>query len=511
MKVNAIIGALIALAAAVGVRTVLAQECPCDCYFSGDCVSGQFCNWGSLPVEDSCFWRQPKPQGVIGAGCDQDFNNWGQCDGICTGSASAGMFSEEDVPLLIQGVELWSEAFVEAAANGHGQLSDGLIQEIELLPFRSLEAPNDLGRIVIEIMMMARDEDFFVFPQFADFESKDVQVSGVSSNACDDTVSQLAVAGLAAEIGLAGSGAELIEQVPTHCLAGELLSRICADGLDARTCLYDRIQAFGEAIGRGGRDLRAAYAEGGPCSNVECENNIECDDGNPCTRDACEDGDCFYQNLPDPCDDGDPCTTGESCSAGSCGGGVLVTCDGPECVDCNGNNIPDECDSGEDCNENGILDECELEGNDCNGNGIIDSCEIFIACIPFRGCILFGDCNGNDVLDECELEGNDCNTNQRLDECDISSGDSPDDDANGIPDECECQVYGDVNGDGSADLDDVLCMIEGLSGVLDCVDVAMEDLDMHPCIGGNNDVNVLDLTSMLDTVAGSPPCDIVCE
>ncbi len=41
-----------------------------------------------------------------------------------------------------------------------------------------------------------------------------------------------------------------------------------------------------------------------------------------------------------------------------------------------------------DCNENGILDECELEGNDCDSNGVLDSCDIenFVAA-PADACV----------------------------------------------------------------------------------------------------------------------------
>ena len=53
----------------------------------------------------------------------------------------------------------------------------------------------------------------------------------------------------------------------------------------------------------------------------------------------------------------------------------------------------------------------------------------------------------------------DCNANMRIDTCDIALGLEQDDNANGIPDSCECQ--GDLNGDGNVGVDDVLAIIAG--------------------------------------------------
>ena len=42
-----------------------------------------------------------------------------------------------------------------------------------------------------------------------------------------------------------------------------------------------------------------------------------CDDGNPCTDDACAAGKCLHTNNAAPCDDGNPCTS-DVCAAGKC-------------------------------------------------------------------------------------------------------------------------------------------------------------------------------------------------
>jgi len=60
--------------------------------------------------------------------------------------------------------------------------------------------------------------------------------------------------------------------------------------------------------------------------HCSCTADADCDDGNPCTDDACsaETG-CVYTNNANPCDDGNPNTSGDSCHAGVCTGGPGCT------------------------------------------------------------------------------------------------------------------------------------------------------------------------------------------
>lgn len=62
------------------------------------------------------------------------------------------------------------------------------------------------------------------------------------------------------------------------------------------------------------------------CYNGICTGNVnQCDDGNPCTADACSAGICLNVETDGlPCDDGDLCTALEKCTSGSCGAGVFV-------------------------------------------------------------------------------------------------------------------------------------------------------------------------------------------
>ena len=56
--------------------------------------------------------------------------------------------------------------------------------------------------------------------------------------------------------------------------------------------------------------------------SASCNGDAECDDGNPCTDDACTEGTCASTPNTATCDDGNPCTTGDACAAGACVGGA---------------------------------------------------------------------------------------------------------------------------------------------------------------------------------------------
>ncbi|MCC6620451.1 MAG: hypothetical protein IT385_04310 [Deltaproteobacteria bacterium] len=59
-----------------------------------------------------------------------------------------------------------------------------------------------------------------------------------------------------------------------------------------------------------------------------------CDDGNPCTDDACEPGGCVgVPRVDAPCDDGDACTRDDACdAAGGCAGATVACDDGDPCT-----------------------------------------------------------------------------------------------------------------------------------------------------------------------------------
>ncbi|MEK6676719.1 MAG: M4 family metallopeptidase [Planctomycetota bacterium] len=118
------------------------------------------------------------------------------------------------------------------------------------------------------------------------------------------------------------------------------------------------------------------------------------------------------------------------------------------------------------------------------------------------GEIIGSDCDDDGIPDECET---DCNGNRIPDPCDIRDGTSLDANANGLPDECQCdaRLFGDIapdGGDGSVDMLDILCVIDGTSSQASC-----PLSDLAPC-GGNGLVDVSDLIFILDAFAGAAGC-----
>ncbi len=122
-----------------------------------------------------------------------------------------------------------------------------------------------------------------------------------------------------------------------------------------------------------------------PFTCVACESAADCDDGNDCTIDACDAGQCSHtpQSPGTSCEaDGDLCTVDQCDEAGLC-----VTVDNVSCAD-----PIDECDGGELCNPGTGL--CELQpdaadGTPCSGNGESD-------CSGADTC-LSGACEDNDL------------------------------------------------------------------------------------------------------------------
>jgi hypothetical protein len=108
-------------------------------------------------------------------------------------------------------------------------------------------------------------------------------------------------------------------------------------------------------------------------------NTIDCDDGNPCTIDTCDNGECIH--TPKNCDDGNPCTI-DTCEGGecvhtpkNCNDGNPCTID--TCVDGECIHTPKNCDDGDPCTIDTCEDgECVHTPKDCDdGNPCtIDTC-----------------------------------------------------------------------------------------------------------------------------------------
>ena len=119
----------------------------------------------------------------------------------------------------------------------------------------------------------------------------------------------------------------------------------CDDG-DACT-LIDVCQG-GLCVGAGAMDCD----DGNPCTDDACDptsgcvytpNSDPCDDSNICTDDTCNPAiGCVYTNNTASCDDNDACTDNDTCSSGTCSGQAITCNDSNVCTD-------DSCDPATGC------------------------------------------------------------------------------------------------------------------------------------------------------------------
>jgi hypothetical protein len=133
------------------------------------------------------------------------------------------------------------------------------------------------------------------------------------------------------------------------------------------------------------------------CEDGHCvsDDPALCDDSNPCTKDICKpDGGCAFQSAAGPCSDGDACTLDDACQAGKCVPGKPVVCnDGNPCTQdaCKGGACAftpqaGKCDDGNLCTP---TDSCS--NGLCVGSGIPDCddgepCTLDY-CDPSVGCL----------------------------------------------------------------------------------------------------------------------------
>ncbi len=153
---------------------------------------------------------------------------------------------------------------------------------------------------------------------------------------------------------LGGPGAAL-----PHCVVA---SGVFAADLDCDHLVQvDDVQlAIGGALGI---PLAAALdANGNACPDA-CEAPPEpcaqCDDGNPCTDDACGAQGCVFMPHPGACDDGDACTSDDTCLDGTCTGTPVVCGDDPDCQ------WERVCDPAVGCRYDSDAAWCDAPGADC--------------------------------------------------------------------------------------------------------------------------------------------------
>jgi hypothetical protein len=111
---------------------------------------------------------------------------------------------------------------------------------------------------------------------------------------------------------------------------------------------------------------------GGWCVSIVptgCSTSVDCNDGNPCTDDACTNSLCVFTNNTAACTDGNACTLNDLCSGGVCVGGAPQACDDGDA--CTANN----CNTG--------TGQCQFPAIVCDdSNTCTDD-----SCSPATGCV----------------------------------------------------------------------------------------------------------------------------
>jgi hypothetical protein len=228
-----------------------------------------------------------------------------------------------------------------------------------------------------------------------------------------------------------------------------------------------------------------ACTTNGVCSNGICVSDaVQCDDGNPCTNDSCDPstGCTFIPSDANTCGDGDVCNGVEECVDGMCEAGAVLTCDdGNPCTDdacdpllgCTAAFNTNGCDDADACTAHDIcsLGLCQGEAITCDdGNPCTDD-----HCDPAAGCTTSFNTNGCD-------DDNACTDNDVCASGNCAGAPVTCDDGNPCTDDtCEpllgCVTIFNTNGCD----DDDACTADDVCVQGDCVGVGTVCDDGNPC------------------------------
>ncbi len=230
------------------------EQPPCVCYFSGDCPSGTFCNYGpgSFQTEDICVWRDIKPNGVPGAGCSIESNlttgDWTPdiCDGVCTSSVQGSAIGLENTALVAEAMLIWGDAMINPSAAGGGPVDPELAQRANDLAFSLPTIPIQLGRYAADALAMAAGEPFHdYFCHYEGHPEDPVQpVVNLAGDTCRIASGNLTMRALASELQSPGSARAIMENIPDACPNWQsLFLTQCKAGPDALNCAIGYIES----------------------------------------------------------------------------------------------------------------------------------------------------------------------------------------------------------------------------------------------------------------------------
>jgi len=146
----------------------------------------------------------------------------------------------------------------------------------------------------------------------------------------------------------------------------------CDGDVDELTCDDDNQCTDDACLGEAGCQFlpleQGECMDGDPCTVADhCEQGVcvgqqvNCDDQNPCTDDACDiAGGCIQEFNQEKCDDGNPCTVADQCAEGVCAG-VAVNCECQADENCLALEDGDVCNGVLYCNKETLPYSCEID------------------------------------------------------------------------------------------------------------------------------------------------------
>ncbi len=201
------------------------------------------------------------------------------------------------------------------------------------------------------------------------------------------------------------------------CAPGQVKS--CDDGNPCTDDACDPATGCAHAFNQAPCDDQNACTTADTCSQGKCMFGlaVSCNDGNPCTTDSCAPATgCLFSLNQGPCDDGNICTTGDHCNLGTCISSASLTCNdkNPCTEDACSPNVgctftPNQaaCDDGNACTTGDLClaGTCKgLQAADCSDGNLCTD----DACNPATGCAHSSNAAPCDDKDVCTV-GDACN------------------------------------------------------------------------------------------------------
>lgn len=168
------------------------------------------------------------------------------------------------------------------------------------------------------------------------------------------------------------------------------------------------------------------------------------------------------------------------------GNGVFVTRYSASAADADADGVPDATDN---CPNAANADQLDADNDDVG-----DVCD----------CDLLGCSDGNPCTDDV-CDGANCSFPNNTIACDDGDpGTENDVCTNGFCAGTPITIFGDINGSGTVNLDDILCILACFGSNCACAD-GLANADIVPC-GGNGVVNLDDILAILAAFAGADLC-----